>query len=115
MEKTLLADVALPLAVEHPFTYLVPPEMAQWLTIGHRIIAPLGDRRVTGYVVNVYTGEKARGLKPIYEIVDYFPLFPPSMVPFFQWIADYYIHPLGMVIKAALPAGLAMKSDVVFV
>ena len=25
------------------------------------------------------------------------------MIPFFEWMADYYRHPLGMVIDAALP------------
>ena len=28
------------------------------------------------------------------------------MIPFFRWISDYYIHPIGEVIKSALPGGL---------
>ncbi|MBE0598340.1 MAG: primosomal protein N', partial [Desulfuromonadales bacterium] len=32
--------------------------------------------------------------------------FPPAMIPFFRWAADYYRHPLGEVIRTALPAGL---------
>jgi primosomal protein N' (replication factor Y) (superfamily II helicase) len=31
------------------------------------------------------------------------------MVPFFEWIADYYLHPLGKVIQSALPGGLNSK------
>ena len=40
------------------------------------------------------------------DILDEHPLFPESEISFFKWISDYYIHPLGDVIKAALPSGL---------
>src|SRR4030042_1166269 len=32
------------------------------------------------------------------------------MVPFFEWMAEYYIHPIGRVIQSALPGGLNTKS-----
>jgi primosomal protein N' (replication factor Y) len=28
------------------------------------------------------------------------------MIPFFKWTSDYYMHPIGDVIKCALPGGL---------
>ena len=31
------------------------------------------------------------------------------MIPFFEWIADYYLYPLGQVIQSALPGGLTRK------
>ena len=34
------------------------------------------------------------------------PCFPAALIPFFRWIATYYMHPLGQVISTALPAGL---------
>ncbi len=42
----------------------------------------------------------------ILDVLDETPLFPASMIPFFKWIAEYYIHPLGEVIHSALPKGL---------
>jgi primosomal protein N' (replication factor Y) len=39
-------------------------------------------------------------------VLDDRPLFPETLIPFFQWIAAYYMHPLGQVINTALPAGL---------
>ena len=76
-----------------------------------RVLVPFGQRRVTGYIL----GESAQGemdvasVKFILDILDEFPLFPASMIPFFEWISDYYLYPLGLVIQSALPAGLTRK------
>ena len=33
------------------------------------------------------------------------------MLRFYRWISDYYLHPLGEVIKTGLPPGLHLKSE----
>ena len=33
------------------------------------------------------------------------------MLRFYKWISNYYIHPLGEVIKTGLPPGLHLKSE----
>ncbi|MDH4320999.1 MAG: primosomal protein N', partial [Desulfobulbaceae bacterium] len=43
-------------------------------------------------------------------LLDPEPLFPAAMIPFFRWLADYYLHPIGEVIKGALPGGLTTES-----
>ena len=45
-------------------------------------------------------------IKAILDVLDTERLFTEDMIPFFRWIADYYIYPLGEVIKGALPGGL---------
>ena len=35
------------------------------------------------------------------------------MLRFYRWISDYYIHPLGEVIKTGLPPGLHLKSELI--
>jgi len=76
-----------------------------------RVLAPLGRRKVTGYILST-TGSPPSGqkLKEIIEVLDPKPLFPAEQVPFYTWIARYYHFPIGEVIKAALPAGLTKKS-----
>ena len=44
------------------------------------------------------------------EILDPKPIFSEVMRPLFLWMAQYYLHPLGQVLKAALPAGLSVSS-----
>jgi len=103
-------DVAVALPVFGSYTYLVPEEMADIPLAGKRVFVPFGQRMVTGYVLCESKQEnEARGdkeIKTIIDVLDEKPLFQSSMIPFFKWISDYYIHPIGEVIKTALPGGL---------
>jgi primosomal protein N' (replication factor Y) len=79
--------------------------------VGLRVLVPLGRRRVTGYVLGVTPAVATEHtIRPILAVLDKEPLFNAAMVPFFQWIADYYHYPLGEVIKSALPGGLTSQS-----
>ncbi|WP_457576508.1 replication restart helicase PriA [Desulfomarina sp.] len=79
--------------------------------IGRRVLVPLGRRKVTGYVLSAGPEEeKDFVIKRITKFLDDKPLFHANMVPFFKWVADYYHYPTGLVIKSALPAGLAPRS-----
>jgi len=79
--------------------------------IGRRVLVPLGQRRVTGYVLGLMPDEDiAYKLRKIVEFLDQEPLFPANLIPFFRWVAKYYHYPLGEVIKTALPGGLAPRS-----
>jgi primosomal protein N' (replication factor Y) len=50
-------------------------------------------------------------LKEIGEVLDDDPLFTPAELEFYRWISSYYLHPLGEVIKMALPAGINLVSS----
>lgn len=79
--------------------------------IGKRVLVHLGGRRVTGYVLGISPEEKVGyTVRKIVSFLDDYPLFHPNMVPIFNWIADYYQTPIGLVVKAALPSGLNVKS-----
>ncbi len=101
--------VALPVAAT--FTYRIPEHLSFLAEPGMRVLVPFGQRRVTGYIL----GESAEvkmdvdSVKFILDILDESPLFPASMIPFFEWISDYYLYPLGLVIQSALPSGLTRK------
>ncbi|MBU4037224.1 MAG: primosomal protein N', partial [Proteobacteria bacterium] len=102
-------DVAVDLPVYGTFTYIAPEGMSDGSLLGKRVAVPFGQRKTTGYVLceSEYSSEyDNKEIKSILDVLDKTPLFPPSMVPFFKWISDYYIYPLGTVIKTALPGGL---------
>ncbi len=99
-------DVAVTLPVHHSFVYAVPEYLFDTCMPGMRVLVPFGRRRITGYILG---GRKDSGnytAKKILDVLDDHPLFPENEIPFFRWVANYYIHPLGETIKAALPAGL---------
>lgn len=99
-------EVAVALPVHNTFTYSVPESLSSLISAGKRVSVPFGRRRATGYILGLSENRDQKEIKDILDVIDREPLFPLSMIPFFRWIADYYIHPVGDVIKCALPSGL---------
>ena len=101
-------EVAVALPVYHTFTYSVPPFLSPFIAAGKRVLVPFGQRRVTGYILGAAKETEPAEIKHILDVLDQEALFPSSMMPFFKWISDYYKHPIGDVIKNALPGGLTL-------
>ena len=80
--------------------------------VGSRVLVSLGRRKVTGYVLAVGPAleETPYKIRKIDAFLDEYPLFHENIVAFYRWVANYYHYPLGLVIKTALPGGLAPKS-----
>jgi primosomal protein N' (replication factor Y) len=98
--------IAVSLPVKGTFTYSAPKGLSAQVRIGHRVMVPFRSRKVTGYVLEKVGRTQDRHLKEILEIIDPDPLFPTSLAPLFEWMADYYMNPIGEVIRSALPGGL---------
>jgi primosomal protein N' (replication factor Y) (superfamily II helicase) len=98
--------VAVALPVHDTYTYRVPEPLKSVVEIGKRVIVPFGNRRVTGYVTGPDESPDTEKIKAVLDVLDPAPLFPPSMMPFFHWIAGYYLYPIGEVIRTALPGGI---------
>jgi primosomal protein N' (replication factor Y) (superfamily II helicase) len=104
-----IVDVAIPLPLEGSFHYLVPERLRALAVPGTRVLVPFGRRKVTGYLLGE-VASAAGELKEVLEVLDEAPLFTPQELEFYRWIAGYYLHPLGEVIKMALPAGINVVS-----
>ena len=99
-------EVAVALPVSNTFTYEVPEPLRPSATVGKRVLVPFKNLQVTAYILQVLPTTDQTGIKKILDILDDIPMFPPSMIRFFRWIAGYYRYPIGEVIKGALPGGL---------
>ncbi|MEK9138968.1 MAG: DEAD/DEAH box helicase family protein, partial [Bacteroidota bacterium] len=99
------ADVALPVAVDKTFTYLIPPDLQFCAVVGARAIIPFGRKYATGLIVGLPQSSSIPGLKPIKDIIDPSPVVASELLDLCHWIAEYYFAPLGEVLKAALPHG----------
>jgi primosomal protein N' (replication factor Y) len=100
-----IIEVAVPLPLDATFHYGVPQQLADRIKIGVRVLIPFGRRKITGYVVGT-PATSAEETRDIAEVLDGEPLFTAKELEFFRWCATYYFHPLGEVIKSALPAGI---------
>ncbi|MBN2032629.1 MAG: primosomal protein N' [Deltaproteobacteria bacterium] len=101
--------MAVALPVWSTFDYTAPPELITKAKIGCRVLAPFGRKKVTGYIIERIPLSCERDLRDILDVLDEDPLFQESMTPFFQWMAEYYMHPLGRLIGSALPGGLNIR------
>ena len=101
-------DVLLPLPLEGLYTYAVPTEMEGRVSFGMRVVVPLGKTKTyVAMAVRVHQDKpQANSLKSILQVLDQHPVLLPEQYRLWQWIAHYYMSPLGDVLKAALPAGL---------
>lgn len=104
----MYADIILPLPLEGLFTYSVPPSLEGAVRFGMRVLVPFGrSKTYMGLVARVHD-EAPQGyeVKAIKTVPDGAPMVTGDQYRLWQWIADYYMSPVGEVYKAALPSGL---------
>ena len=95
--------VLLPLALEGPYSYLVPDGARQAPPAGTFVIVPLGPRQVTGVVWDKLAGpppDPAR-LRPISSLVDTPPM-PADLRAYVDWLAKYTLSQPGMVLRMSM-------------
>jgi primosomal protein N' (replication factor Y) len=104
------ADVAVPVAVRGTFTYSIPESLRDGVRLGSRVEVPLGTKRTTGFVVNLRDEAATEKLKPIHAVLDDDePALLPEIIDLCRWAAEYYIAPLGEMLRVALPANMAAR------
>ncbi|HYU25856.1 MAG TPA: hypothetical protein VEO74_11675, partial [Thermoanaerobaculia bacterium] len=105
------ADVALPVAVHGTFVYAIPPELRDDVRLGSRVEVPFGPQRSTGFVVAL--ADDARGAKNVKAIRAVLDDDEPSLIPeildLCRWAAEYYLAPIGEMLRVALPANMAAR------
>ncbi len=106
-----IIDVAIPLRMEQVYSYILPELPPDGVVTGLRVLVPFGRRSVTGYVLGTSQAPPAGELKEIRAVLEKEPLFTGKDLEFYRWVASYYLHPLGEVIRTALPAGLTMTGQ----
>jgi primosomal protein N' (replication factor Y) len=112
----LILQIALDTPLRRVFDYLPPAQVlgvpgdagAATPKLGVRVRVPFGRRKMIGVLVGIASGSAVpvAKLKPALDILDREPVFDPVTFELLRFAADYYHHPLGEVIAAALPAAL---------
>ena len=101
-DSPILADILLPLALAGAYTYAVPPGLV--VRPGDYVEVPLGPRSFIGCVWRLGAGDGGgKTLRPITQKFDVPPLSDTHRA-FIDWVANYYIEPLGNVLRLCLRA-----------
>ena len=106
-------DVVVPLPIRTTFTYLVSQKEYDFLDLGFRVMVPFGKSKyITGIVISKHKKIPSKyQAKEIEYIIDKEQIVTNNQLTFFKWISDYYMCPLGLVIKVAMPKLLLLKSE----
>jgi primosomal protein N' (replication factor Y) (superfamily II helicase) len=108
MRDHQLVEVALPVPVFSTFTYAVdgsPPPS------GTRVLVPFRREEKIGWVTG--PGEPEQDLPRVRSVLDILedePSVPPDLLDLARWMAEYYVAPLGVVLRASLPSVLSDSS-----
>ncbi|MCO6495517.1 MAG: primosomal protein N' [Bacteroidetes bacterium] len=111
--NTFYAEVILPLPLAGTFTYRISKEMLPLAAIGARVLVPFGKGKIyTGIIFSIHNNApEGFHVHYIQEVIDKDEiLITPSQIKSWQWIAEYYMSPLGEVMNVAMPAGLNFHS-----
>ena len=104
----LYADLILPVPLYGLFTYAIPPQMEGVAQRGMRALVPFGrNKNHVGIIARIHD-QKPEGyeVKELAQLLDAQPILLDSQLRLWNWIADYYMSPIGEVYKAAMPAAL---------
>lgn len=90
------------------FTYSVPSSANEQVEVGKRVLVPFGrNKTYVGIIASIHHQQpEGYQTKDILQVLDSTPILLGSQLRLWQWIADYYMSPIGEVFKAALPSGL---------
>ena len=104
----MFVDVILPLPLDGVFTYSVPSSLEEQVRMGLRVLVPFGRNKTYVGIISSIHHQAPEGYqtKDILQVLDVSPILLDSQLKLWNWIAEYYMSPIGEVYKAALPSGL---------
>jgi primosomal protein N' (replication factor Y) len=102
-------SVALPIPSLTPYSYAIPPALADRVTRGARVVVPVRRREMVGIVLEVGDPPDT-ALKSVLLAPDAVPLVSDALLELAVWLARYYATPPGIVLRSMLPAALWGRS-----
>jgi primosomal protein N' (replication factor Y) len=100
MEDTHFVEVAISRPLLNSFTYKTKEPIAP----GVRVKIPFGRRHEIGVVLGPANPAQGKVFKYIFEIIDQKAIYSENLLKLAKWLSQYYIHPIGEVLRAMLPA-----------
>src|SRR5215468_1906164 len=97
-------NVALPVPLRNTFTYAIPEGLRTHVQPGSRVLVPFRKKSLVGVVIEFAGAPPAdTKIREIAKVLDLVPALTPRLLELGQWIAGYYLAPIGEVFRAMLP------------
>lgn len=105
--------IALPIKLNQEFTYSLDTEEVPQNLIGCRVLVKLGEKVMTGIIVNTDFENHSFEIKPILKLLDHTPIITKSLIKLCDWISNYYVSELGTALFTALPSSFVNSEDLI--
>src|SRR5690348_15771976 len=103
-------NVALSIPLRTTFTYAIPEALQASVQPGSRVLVPFRKKALVGVVVELIDEPPAgTKLREITKLMEFSPALTPKLIELGQWIASYYLAPIGEVFRAMLPPVTELK------
>jgi len=111
MEAVVTAKVAVSAvtyAIDKPYDYLLPQELAAAAQPGMRVLIPFGagNRRTEGLILALGTAQGRGKLKSVLALLDESPVLDGEGIQLALWMRERYFCTVYDAARAMLPAGL---------
>ena len=101
----MYAEVVFSIASFRSFTYKIPQNLISNVGVGMAVNAPFKNKIQIGYIVSKSDFSNYKGkLNEIDSLYEGHPSIPEDLWKTIIWMSKYYIAPLGLCIKSALPS-----------
>ncbi|MEN6327544.1 MAG: primosomal protein N', partial [Syntrophomonas sp.] len=97
------------------YWYCVPDKLEDQVEEGKRVIVQIGKLMHEGYIVAVEQNCLKVGLKPVVKILDEVSVFDQRLLELAGWMAEYYVCPVSLALKAMIPKLLSKKKSWVII
>lgn len=100
---TVYCEVSFPLPLIQTFLYRLPDELTDRVRVGSRVVAPLGKRQLTGYVLEIkqLTEEPDFKVKEVSRVLDSQPPLSEKFLAFVQELAFRNLTSPGIFLEMA--------------
>jgi primosomal protein N' (replication factor Y) len=106
-------EVALPVPLDRIFTYAV--RQGQLPQRGARVIAPFRNEKLIGVVTALDVKAPAEfEIRYLEAVLDEKPLLSSHLLTLAEWMAQYYLAPLGEVLRGMLPLMAEVRRTVYY-
>ncbi len=113
-------DVVVPVPLDAAFTYTIPAILQP--VVGVRVVVPFRNEKLIGIVTRLHNdppplakeGAKPIAIKALEAVMDTEPILSSDLMELGRWISQYYLSPLGEVLRTMLPLMAEVRKQVLY-
>ncbi len=105
----MYCDVALPVPLFRVWTYACADHAP---VVGARVLVPFRNEKMSGVVTRVHSEPPPVAAKPLLAVLDAEAVLAPELMELGEWLAGYYLAPLGEVLRTMLPLTAEVRKRV---